>query len=106
MTREVTFINSFGAKRRCSDVGEMGKIVRELKLPGMYLITNLHEWNGYLDFSVQDDYRLEMEIWEYESDFGILDTETAARVIKIAMTDELQVPLKQKLSSLNIEWLT
>jgi hypothetical protein len=106
MAREVAFKDPLGADRRCSDAVEMARIVRQLTSPGMSLITDLVGWGGYLDFSVLDDHRLEMELFENHDDFGILDSETAARVIEIAMTDERELPLREKLHGLEIEWLT
>jgi hypothetical protein len=73
----------------------------------MSLVTNLDGWNGYLDFSVLDDGRIEMEIMEGDvDDFATVDVSTTARVMEIAMTDTRSAPLRQKLNGLPIDWLT
>ena len=71
----------------------------------MSLITNLDDWVGSLDFSVLEDHRIEMEIFEYEDDFGAVDVDATSNAIRIAMTDKRDLPLREKLKDLQIEWL-
>jgi hypothetical protein len=107
MTREVIYMLGGAEERRSSDVSEMQRVIQQLIVPKMSLVTNLDGWNGYLDFSVLDDGRIEMEIMEGDvDDFATVDVSTTARVMEIAMTDTRSAPLRQKLNGLPIDWLT
>ena len=106
MTREVAYTFCGSEERRSSDVSEMRRVVEQLTTPKATLITNPDGCEGYLDFQVLDDGRIEMEIMERDDDFATIDVTTAARVVEIAMTDTRTLPLRQKLSGLPIVWLT
>jgi hypothetical protein len=106
MARAVTFHFCGSGERRSSDLAEMRQIVRQLTTPKATLITNPDGVEGYLDFHVLDDGRIEMEIFESDDDFATVDVPTAVRVMEIAMTDTRGIPLRQKLSGLPVEWLT
>jgi len=106
MAREVTYLFCGSEERRSSDVAEMRRVVQQLTTPKVTLITNPDGCEGYLDFHVLDDGRIEMEIFESEDDFATVDVPTAVRVMEIAMTDTRSIPLRQKLSGIPIDWLT
>jgi hypothetical protein len=93
-------------ERRSSDAAEMQRVVQQLIAPKTSLVTNLDGWNGYLDFFVLDDGQIEMEIMEDDDHFASIDVPTAVRVMEIAMSDTREIPLRQKLCDLPIEWLT
>src|SRR5580658_8907424 len=106
MAKAVTYLFCGTEERRSSDVAEMQRIVQQLTTPNATLITNPDGCKGYLDFHVLDDGRIEMEIFEGDDDFAIIDISTATRVMEIVMTDTRGIPLRQKLSGLPIDWLT
>lgn len=106
MAREVTYWFCGSEKRRSSDVAEMFQLVQQLTTPKATLITNPDGCEGYLDFHVLNDGRIEMEIFERDDDFATIDVPAAARVMEIAMTDARSIPLRQKLNGLPIDWLT
>jgi hypothetical protein len=106
MANEVTYSFSGNGQQRSSDVAEMSRIVRQLVIPKTTLVTNPSSCKGYLDFFVLDDGQIEMEIFENDDDFATVDVETAVRVMEIAMIDTRELPLRQKLAGLPIDWLT
>ena len=106
MARQVTYTYCGSEKRICSDVQEMQRLVQQLTAPKATLITNLSGYDGYLDFCVLNDGLIEMEICERNDDFATIDILIAAHVIEIAMTDMRNIPLREKLNSLPINWLT
>jgi hypothetical protein len=106
IAREATYSFNGGDERRSSDVAEMQRVVQQLTAPKTSVVTNLDGWDGYLDFFVLDDGRIQMEIMEDDDHFATVDAPTVARVIEIAMTDTSRLPLRQKLSELPIDWLT
>ena len=106
MAIEITYTFCGSEERNSSDVLEMQRIVQQLTTPKATLITNPAGWKGYLDFAVSDEGTIEMEIFERNDDFATIDVSLAARVIEIAMTDMRNIPLREKLDSLPIRWLT
>jgi hypothetical protein len=106
MVRKITYTYCGSEKRISSDVLEMQRVVQQLTTPKATLITNPEGCEGYLDFAVSNDGTMEMEVFERNDDFATIDVSLAARVIEIAMTDTRNIPLREKLDSLPINWLT
>ena len=95
------------AERETTDLDELLPVARQLTTPKTALYTHPRNLDGYLDFYVLDDGSIEMEIMErYVNDFAVIDASTAEHVIRIAMTDERDTTLRDKLHSLQLQWLT
>jgi hypothetical protein len=96
-----------GVERTSSSVDEMRSVVSQLTKPKASLITNPDGLKGYLDFHVLDNGSIEMELWEgSDDDFAIVDIPGATSVIETVMTDARDLPLRRKLDSTAIRWLT
>jgi hypothetical protein len=82
-------------------------LTRQLVTPKSSLVTNPEGLKGYLDFHVLENNSIEMELLERsDDDFATVDISTAAHVVKIALTDTQDLPLRSKLEGLSINWLT
>jgi hypothetical protein len=104
--QEIKFTFDGEPERRTSDFKEVQALIQRLTQPRATLLTNPGNLLGYLDFQVLPDGRLEMEIMEHaDNDFAVVDLLTAGRVVEIAMTDRRNLPLKQKLTCLSIDWI-
>jgi len=106
MAKAITY-HLNGVERTSSSVDEMRSVVSQLTRPKASLITNPDGLKGYLDVHVLDDGTIEMELWEgSDDDWAVVDVEVATRVIETVMTDARDLPLRQKLESVTIQWLT
>ena len=107
MIQGITFRFCGGQDRHASDISEIQEFVQQLTEPKASLLTNPAGVSGYLDFQVLDDRSIEMEIMEHSTDdFATVDVPMAVRIIEIAMTDKRNLPLRQKLGGLPVQWLT
>jgi hypothetical protein len=93
--------------RKTQDVSEVTKHLRGLIAPKQSLDVIPPGIDGYLVFFVVDDGSITMEIMDRaENDFATVDVSTAECVVKIAMTDARDIPLRHKLGEVAIEWIT
>jgi hypothetical protein len=106
MVREIKYHFCGNEEHRSSDVAEMQRVIQQLTAPKATLITNPAGCKGYLDFVVLDNGSIEMELNERKDDFATIDVPMASRVIEITMTDTRDIPLRDKLNGLPIDWLT
>jgi hypothetical protein len=106
MAKAITY-HLNGAECTSSSVEEMRNVVSQLNRPKTSLLTNPESLKGYLDFHVLDDGSIEMELWEGPNDdFAIVDIPAATTIIETVMTDARDLPLRRKLESTAIRWLT
>jgi hypothetical protein len=91
------------------DISELEKYVQQLSVRknSLYLSPpNIKR--GYLDFHTLEDGTIEMEIFEDDctSEFATVDVPAVSQIVKIAWSDDRNLPLRQKLEGLPIKWLT